>query len=124
MADEFLRLKDGSLDIRGIYDSCTIAASDIQKELGKPPLGMILINGSAVTACLRLIRSLDSRIAEMEAKKSIEYRGIWSSSEYYCKGDFVTWGGSMWHANTNTRSKPGTDATWRMAVKSGKDAKP
>ena len=51
------------------------------------------------------------------------YKGVWSESEGgYCKGDFVTWGGSLWCAERDTEAKPGgPDTGWRLAVKKGRD---
>lgn len=59
------------------------------------------------------------------AKVSIpvpRYRGVWKDGEY-ARGDMVTWGGSVWHANAVTSAKPGTSADWTMAVKRGSDGK-
>ena len=30
-------------------------------------------------------------------------------------------GGQLYHANADTNSRPGTDSTWTLAVKSGRD---
>ena len=49
-------------------------------------------------------------------------KGPHKTGERYEKGDGVTYGGSYWIAQKETKSKPGTDADWRMAVKKGRDA--
>jgi len=50
-------------------------------------------------------------------------RGVWRSREApYEKGDGVSWGGSLWIAQADTRSKPDTGGSeWRLAVKRGRD---
>lgn len=52
------------------------------------------------------------------------YRGVFSQGDRYQHGDLVTWGGSVWHCNTDTDEKPG-EATkaWTLAVKRGRDGK-
>ena len=51
------------------------------------------------------------------------YKGVWKDTEFYQCGNFVTFGGSIWHANAATHSKPGADRDWTLAVKHGKDAR-
>jgi collagen type III alpha len=56
--------------------------------------------------------------------KVAAYRDVWKESEEYELGDFVTWGGSLWHCNSEkTQEKPGTSETWTLAVKRGRDGK-
>lgn len=51
-----------------------------------------------------------------------EYRDVWKDGETYERGNFVTWGGSLFHCNeSGTKSKPGTDGSWTLAVKRGRD---
>lgn len=47
------------------------------------------------------------------------YRGVWEQQSYE-KGDSVTFDGSVFIAQADTSSKPGTDDTWRLAVKRGR----
>ncbi len=51
----------------------------------------------------------------------IEYRGVFKDGESYAKGDCVTWGGSMFIATVETKSKPETDETWKLSVKRGRE---
>jgi uncharacterized small protein (DUF1192 family) len=78
----------------------------------------------------RVIDPLRDRIAALEAKISrievtleargeMKYCGIWEEGREYSRGHFTTTAGSLWHAEQTTRSRPGTDATWRLAVKKG-----
>lgn len=50
------------------------------------------------------------------------YRGVWREGEFV-KGDQATWGGSLWHANTKTTAKPGTNGDWTLVAKKGNDGK-
>lgn len=52
------------------------------------------------------------------------YRNIWREGNTYEHGDTVTWGGSLWHCNKSTDSKPGDgQECWTLAAKKGRDAK-
>ena len=64
----------------------------------------------------RLI-ALERRLAELEERRAMSYRGIWSQDEHYSEGDYCTHAGSLWHANEGTRSHPGRDASWQLCVK-------
>jgi hypothetical protein len=56
--------------------------------------------------------------------KVAAYRGVWKSDEGYTQGDFVTWGGGVWHCNSEqVTSKPGDSEDWTLAVKRGRDGK-
>ncbi len=50
------------------------------------------------------------------------YRGVFREQEYE-EGDTVTSGGSNWHANRVTRSRPGADDSWTLMTKRGSDGK-
>lgn len=49
-------------------------------------------------------------------------RGVWRDGEFL-KGDGVTWGGSFFIAQSDTKAKPGESDSWRLAVKRGRDGK-
>ncbi|MGC8342273.1 phage gp6-like head-tail connector protein [Pantoea ananatis] len=53
------------------------------------------------------------------------YRDIFKEGEQYCRGDSVTWGGSVWYCHEETGDKPGEDGSkgWKLAVKRGRDAR-
>ena len=54
------------------------------------------------------------------------YVGVWQRGASYQRGDLVTFGGSVWHANTTPPpdAKPGDGSNaWTLAVKRGQDAK-
>jgi hypothetical protein len=51
------------------------------------------------------------------------YKGIWKEG-FYQQGDTVTWGGSLWHCDADTDTKPGdTSKHWTLCAKKGRDAK-
>jgi len=71
------------------------------------------------------VKPLRQRIEELENKtKHWEYRGTFESGETYYENNFVTHQGSLWVCRcNNTSAVPGTDATWQLCVKRGKDAR-
>lgn len=51
-------------------------------------------------------------------------RGVYVDGKVYAFGDVVTWGGSQWHANEDTTTKPGEGSkAWTLIVKRGRDGK-
>lgn len=53
------------------------------------------------------------------------YRGVWDEKDgEWQRGDVVTWGGSLFLAQRNTKSKPESDDSWRLVVKRGREGKP
>ena len=75
-----------------------------------------------------LVVSLDDGEVSYTAEVGVPtmiYRGVFVEDSAYEKGDTVTWGGSLWHCNGETKDKPGEgSALWTLAVKKGRDAKP
>lgn len=74
-------------------------------------------------------RTIKLKFAKGEVVHSFElafpvpvYRGVFKDGESYERGDMVTWGGDLWHAERATSQKPATD-DWRLAVRKGRDAK-
>jgi hypothetical protein len=52
------------------------------------------------------------------------YRGVFVESRQYERGDCATYGGSEWHCNEPTDSKPGDGSkAWTLKVKKGRDGK-
>jgi hypothetical protein len=50
-------------------------------------------------------------------------QGVYVDGRSYTKGDVVTWGGSQWHCNEDTVTKPETSKAWTLIVKRGRDGK-
>lgn len=59
------------------------------------------------------------------AKFDVErYRGVYHEGRTYDRGECVTWGGSEWHCNETTNTKPGDGSkSWTLKVKRGRDGK-
>jgi hypothetical protein len=54
--------------------------------------------------------------------KNIKYKGVVSEGATYEEGDFVTWGGSIWHCDEPTSERPREGhKSWTLAVKKGRD---
>jgi hypothetical protein len=52
------------------------------------------------------------------------YKGVYLEGQTYVRGDVVTWGGSTWHTETDTTTKPGDGSKdYRLMVKRGRDGK-
>jgi hypothetical protein len=54
------------------------------------------------------------------------YRGVYAPGAAYAPGDLVTWGGSVWHCDHATTSRPETPtgaAAWTLAIKRGRDGR-
>jgi hypothetical protein len=70
-------------------------------------------------------RSLEKRVEELAARPQVEYRGIWSETETYKAGHFVTDRGSVWacRAQVVTGERPGASVAWQLAVKRGADGR-
>lgn len=51
-------------------------------------------------------------------------RGVYVEGKSYSQGDVVTWGGSQWHCDAETSTKPGEGSkAWTLIVKRGRDGK-
>jgi hypothetical protein len=67
---------------------------------------------------------LVARIAALEDRmKEFRFVGQWAEFKTYKAGNFCSMGGQIFHANTDTQSRPGTDSTWTLACKSGRDGR-
>lgn len=54
----------------------------------------------------------------------LSFEGVYQDGKSYDVGNLVTWGGSSWHANEATTSKPGDGSkSWTLMVKRGRDGK-
>lgn len=52
------------------------------------------------------------------------YRGVYQEGRAYDQGDTVTFGGSLWHCNSETDTKPADGSkAWTLATKRGRDGK-
>jgi hypothetical protein len=69
------------------------------------------------------LAAAEAEIAVLKGKPHVKYHGVHDPAREYGEGDAVTAGGNLWIARTLTRSKPGDDATWTLAVRKGRDAR-
>lgn len=71
------------------------------------------------------VKALEQRLADAEQRSAqLKYVGVWRDDGTYHVGNFVSHGGSMWHCEIDApTSQPGLDASWRLAVKHGRDGK-
>lgn len=54
----------------------------------------------------------------------LRYQGVYQDGKAYDAGDTVSWGGSAWHCNEPTTTKPGDGSkAWTLCVKRGRDGK-
>lgn len=82
----------------------------------------VLFDGErTVTLCFKDGTPVDGGVIKFAVDL---YRGVWVEGKAYERGDGVTWGGSEWHANEPTTSKPGDGSkAWTLKVKRGRDGK-
>lgn len=64
---------------------------------------------------------VNAKLAELTEAINVlgqrKYRGAFSKSESYFKGNMVSWHGELWHCTRdNTNEKPGTD-DWQLMTK-------
>jgi hypothetical protein len=67
----------------------------------------------------KVVAPLAARIAELENRPVAKYVGVFEIGRTYEPGNFATDKGAIWHCNATTRQRPGDNADWTLAVKSG-----
>ena len=78
----------------------------------------------ALAFTLSEVQALKQRIAELEQRSPMSYRGVWTPGKMHDRGDMVTHRGSVWHCDVKTDLPPGDGNTmWTLAVKRGRDGK-
>jgi hypothetical protein len=79
-----------------------------------------------------VLRAMEERFAAVEEKVSqleariaeFEFKGSWEENKAYQRGNFVSHGGALFHANSDTKSKPGNGSgDWILAVARGRDGR-
>jgi hypothetical protein len=93
---------------------------------------MNLLLWSVITSAIKIARdksreidALEKRIGVLEQRPTLKYSGVFDSDREYLCGEFVSFQGSLWHANLTTKgATPGTSPlSWQLAVKHGRDAR-
>jgi hypothetical protein len=79
--------------------------------------------GAATAMCFERIERLEKRIAELEARPTVKYLGVYQQDKAYGSGSMVTASGGIWYANRATCDRPGSSDAWTLAVKRGADGK-
>lgn len=60
----------------------------------------------------------------IDGKPGLEFVGVYADGKSYEHGQLVTHGGSSWHCNEATTSRPGDgNKAWTLMVKRGRDAR-
>lgn len=88
------------------------------------PVGVDLADRLAAatrTYVARNLAPLAERLAAIEGRGELAYRGVWASGVLYRRGNFATHNGSCWACLEDTTSSP-PGAAWQLAVKRGSDA--
>jgi hypothetical protein len=78
------------------------------------------------TAIGELMREVEDRFAKKleDVAREFCFKGTWSGGMSYKRGNFVSMGGQLYHANFDNRdSRPGSDGSWSLAVRSGRDGR-
>ena len=66
------------------------------------------------------LAAFEERFRDIEQRAGdLQYKGVWMNGELYRRGNLATFAGSLWHCEASTMSKPGTDATWKLAIQRG-----
>ena len=65
---------------------------------------------------------VEERIRAVETR-TLRYVGTHTEGRQYVPGEMVSHGGSLWHAETSTVSRPGSDSSWRLCLKRGEFSK-
>lgn len=106
--------------MRGAFEDKSLG--DFQMRIFKVFAHAILLITNTIDRGIEKRNALEARIRELEKRinlqaKAIDYRGVWRDGMLTKAGDLVTHQGTLWHCDTPTESRPGTDETWRMMVK-------
>ncbi len=79
--------------------------------------GRIIERTTVYTSGRVFIRRISSR--------AMIYRGTWKDDDFSC-GDTVTWDGSLWHCERDTKARPGgldNNGDWKLCAKRGAPGK-
>jgi hypothetical protein len=116
-------------------DTCKRLMDKALRDVSTMPANMRM-QGMATMFAKLLAEETHARIGELEARvrqiedKGVSYRGSYSASEDYKRGDLVSYGGSIFHCTRDTQGvQPAHDGErgltfpWQIAVKRGRDGK-
>jgi collagen type III alpha len=67
---------------------------------------------------------VEQRVADLQVRTFADsYREVYKPGELYKRGEFVTWGGSLFLAKADTQAKPEQSPDWKLVVKRGADGR-
>lgn len=69
------------------------------------------------------VGELQYQVKLLQERPPFTYDGPHEAGKTYERGTFVTLGGSLWHCNRRSDSRPGDGPAWTLAVKAGRDAR-
>jgi hypothetical protein len=76
------------------------------------------------TVCLSVSLTGGQAVTKTFTFPTLLYKGVWKDGEVYTENDAVTWDGSVWIAVCRNSTRPGAaEASWRLAVKRGRDGR-
>ena len=61
---------------------------------------------------------LRAKIEALEKRAAVKYSGVFKQGASYAEANICTHDGGLWLARADTASRPGTDASWQLIVKS------
>ena len=94
-----------------------ITKAQLDKRIGNMLKGMGEIIGKE-------FRALRLRVEQLEAERGLKYVGPWKIGASYSPGEFVSYGGGVWHCKQRTGTRPNEcHEAWTLAVKSGSPRK-
>lgn len=69
--------------------------------------------------------AIEKRLAEIESRSTLAYKGVWQRDAAYRHGDVCTHQGSSWHCELDHAQglQPGEGLGWKLMVKKGRDGK-
>lgn len=69
--------------------------------------------------------ALEQRLAQIESRATLAYKGVWQRDAAYRRGDVCTHQGSSWHCDLDQSQglQPGEGLGWKLMVKKGRDAR-
>ena len=86
------------------------------------PIAAAIVTGikAATDPLTAHVRSIEQRLAALEAKPSVKYCGVWKPGGAYAPGDAATHKGALWICKAATTGEPSKDFVgWQLALRKG-----
>jgi hypothetical protein len=108
------------IDRKALLDVMKAAVAENAQSAQPAPAGASLAAGLAFIA--DAFDRLEARLMAAETSP-FKYLGPHEQGRAYNKNEFVSFGGSMWHAQRDNAQRPGDGDAWVLAVKHGRDSR-